>query len=297
MKERVCDILIRYEGILYRPPSEARSLIVQVTIGCSHNQCTFCSMYKEKQFRIRTMSEIKTDLQKGRMMYRRVRKVFLADGDALILKTEDLLELLDYIKHLFPECERVSIYATPGDILRKQDEDLIKLREAGLGMMYIGIESGDDEILKDIRKGVTSEEMIRAGQKAKRLGIPISVTLISGIGGREKMRQHAENSARVVSAIVPDYASFLTLMLEPNTPLYDQYARGEFELLSPNLVMEELRLFLEKVDAPGCIFRSNHASNYVALAGVFNEDRERLIAEIDEAFEEENYRPESWRGL
>lgn len=289
--------MIRYEGAVYRPPSEARSLIIQVTIGCSHNQCTFCSMYKDEKFRVRSFDEIKADLMSGRRMYGRIRRIFLADGDALIVKTQMLLDILACIRELFPECERVGIYATPADILRKSEEELLQLKEAGLGIFYIGIESGDDEILEDIRKGVSAQEMIDAGRKAKKIGIPISLTLISGIGGLAKMRQHAENSARVISEICPDYASFLTLMLVEGTQLHRQYEKGEFQIPTPNQAMEEMRIFLEKVDAPGCVFRANHASNYVALAGVLNQDRERLIAEIDEAFADQDYKPEYLRGL
>lgn len=289
--------MIRYEGAVYRPPSEARSLIIQVTIGCSHNKCTFCSMYKDEKFRVRSFDEIKADLMSGRRMYARIRRIFLADGDALIVKTQMLLDILACIRELFPECERVGIYATPADILRKSENELRQLKEAGLGIFYIGIESGDDEILEDIRKGVSAQEMIEAGRKAKKIGIPISLTLISGIGGLAKMRQHAENSARVISEICPEYASFLTLMLVEGTDLHRQYENGEFQIPTPNQAMEEMRIFLEKVDAPGCVFRANHASNYVALAGVLNQDRERLIAEIDEAFADQDYKPEYLRGL
>ncbi|MDO4719486.1 MAG: radical SAM protein [Peptostreptococcaceae bacterium] len=288
---------MRYEGAVYRPPSEARSLIIQVTIGCSHNKCTFCSMYKDEKFRVRSFDEIKADLMSGRRMYARIRRIFLADGDALIVKTQMLLDILACIRELFPECERVGIYATPADILRKSENELRQLKEAGLGIFYIGIESGDDEILEDIRKGVSAQEMIEAGRKAKKIGIPISLTLISGIGGLAKMRQHAENSARVISEICPEYASFLTLMLVEGTDLHRQYENGEFQIPTPNQAMEEMRIFLEKVDAPGCVFRANHASNYVALAGVLNQDRERLIAEIDEAFADQDYKPEYLRGL
>lgn len=289
--------MIQYEGNVYRPPSEARSLIIQVTIGCAHNECTFCSMYKGKQFRIRSMEEIRSDLEKGRLLYRNVRRIFLADGDALVLKTENLLEILEHIHKLFPECERVGIYATPADILRKTAEELRQLKEAGLGILYMGIESGDDGVLQEIRKGVTAEEIINAGIKGRESEIPLSITLISGIGGRDKIKDHAINSARVITAIRPAYVSFLTLMLEENTDLYDKYYQGDFRLLSPNLVMEELQLFLEAVDAPGCIFRSNHASNYLALAGTLNEDKDRLIGEIQEAFAEQDYKPEYFRGL
>src|SRR3712207_4725240 len=196
---------MRYEGTVYRPPSEAYSLIIQVTLGCSHNKCTFCNMYKDRNFKIKSLDEVFEDLELSRKYYKYVRRIFLADGDALILKTENLEKILMKIKELFPECERVSVYGTPADILRKSEEDLIKLKKLGLDIIYIGVESGSDEVLKDVNKGVTSEEIIKAGQKVKRTGIKLSATLISGLGGKEKSKLHAKESARVISAINPDY--------------------------------------------------------------------------------------------
>ncbi|MEG1575290.1 MAG: radical SAM protein, partial [Clostridium sp.] len=190
---------MKYEGVVYRPPSEASSLIVQVTIGCAHNTCTFCNMYKSKDFRVRSMEEIMSDLQGAADHYGSyVRKVFLADGDALVMKTEDLLTILRAIKTLFPQAGRVASYGTAQDILRKSEEELRQLSEAGLGIIYVGAESGDDEILRYIHKGVTAEEVIAAGQKLKRCGIQTSVTLISGLGGRGKVEEHALSCARLV---------------------------------------------------------------------------------------------------
>ncbi|MBS4538617.1 radical SAM protein [Clostridium sp. D2Q-11] len=288
---------MRYEGTVYRPPSEARSLIVQVTIGCAHNNCTFCSMYKDKKFRIRKLEDIIDDLDSAREYYRDIKRIFLADGDALILKIENLLKILQHIKTIFPECERIGIYATPKDILNKSLDELKTLKENGLGIMYMGIESGNNEILYKVKKGVTSELMIEAGKKAKKSGIKLSVTLISGLGGRDKIKEHAMDSARVINEIKPDYVGLLTLMLEEGTELYNEYREGDFDLLSPEEVMIETKIFIENLNVNDCVFRSNHASNYISLKGVLNEDKNRLIKEIDDALKENMYKPEGLRGL
>lgn len=288
---------MRYEGRVFRPPSEARSLIVQATIGCAHNNCTFCSMYKEKRFRIRKLDDILEDLDSAREYYKSIKRIFLADGDALILKTEDLLNILQHIKKIFPECERIGIYATPKDILNKNLNELKALKENGLGIMYMGIESGNDDILRRINKGVDSKTMIEAGKKAKKSGIKLSVTLISGLGGKGYMKEHAMDSAKVINEINPDYVGLLTLMLEEDTELYNDYREGNFELLSPGEVMLEIKLFIENLNVQDCVFRSNHASNYISLKGTLNDDKDRLLNEIDEALKEDIYKPEGLRGL
>lgn len=288
---------MRYEGTVYRPPSEARSLIVQVTIGCAHNKCTFCSMYKDKKFRIRDTKEIIKDLELARERYSVINRIFLADGDALILKVEDLLKILDCINEIFPECERVGVYATPKDILNKTDEELKLLKRHGLKIMYVGIESGNDDILSDINKGVKSKEIVNAGIKVKNSGIKLSVTLISGLGGKNKIEKHAIDSAKVINKINPDYVGLLTLMLEEGTPLYEDYKRGEFQLLSPEEVLLEAKLLIENLNVEGCVFRSNHASNYISLAGTLCEDKDRLLKEIDLAMNDNIYKSEGLRRL
>lgn len=282
---------MRYEGIVYRPPSEARSLIVQVTIGCAHNTCTFCNMYKAKDFRVRSMEEIMEDLKEAHNSYGAyVQKVFLADGDALVLQTEKLLEILKAVRELFPNCTRVASYGTAQDILRKSEEELKSLQKAGLGIVYVGAESGDDEILASICKGVTAEELKAAGQKLKRCGIQTSVTLISGLGGRSKVEEHARSCAELISAMNPDYASFLTLRLYEGTPMYDDVVTGRFERITADEIVDEMKIFLEHVDSPGTVFRTNHASNYVVLAGNLNEDIPSMLAQLDEAKKTHHYR-------
>lgn len=278
---------MKYEGSLFRPPSEAQSLIIQATIGCSHNKCTFCSMYKDKSFRIRSLEEIFADIEEGNKYYRSVNRVFLADGNALAMKTDDLKRILLKISDAIPGCERVGIYSSPKDILRKSEKELKELKELGLGIVYMGLESGSDNILRKIKKGVTSAEMIEAGKKLIGSGIKLSVTLISGIGGKAGWREHALESARVINEIDPQYLGLLTLLVEPGTEIKQQIERGELELLEPREVMEETRLLTEKLDLSGCVFRSNHASNYFALAGTLPQDKQRLLQETEEAMNQE----------
>lgn len=290
---------MRYEGTVYRPPSEAGSLIIQFTIGCARNTCTFCNMYKDKTFRIRPLEEVEEDLEMARKFYNRikVRRIFLADGDALIVKTEDMLRILKKCHEYFPEAERISVYGAPKDILHKTPEELRRLREAGLDMVYMGLESGADEVLTAVKKGVTADEMIEAGKKAREAGMVLSMTVISGLGGKKLWREHALGSARVISAIKPEYVGFLTLMVEPGTEMYDQLARGEIELLEPQEVLDETELFIRNVDAEGTVFRSNHASNYIALGGTLNAERDKILAQIETSRKRSKFRPDIFRGI
>lgn len=289
---------MRYEGTVYRPPSEARSLIIQVTIGCARNTCTFCSMYKDKNFRIRDINEVVEDLETARDYYgSEIERVFLADGDALILPTKDILFILNKVKSIFTNVKRITMYAAPKDILIKTDEELKSIKDAGLDMVYVGAESGDDTVLKDVKKGVSADEIIQAGIKIKKAGIKLSMTLISGLGGKPRLKEHALNSAKLISSIKPEYVGFLTLMLEEGTPLYTQYKKGEFQLLTAKEVVEEMRIFLTNVDSQGTVFRSNHASNYISLAGDLNKDIDNMLKYLDEAEKRKAYKPEGFRGL
>jgi radical SAM superfamily enzyme YgiQ (UPF0313 family) len=294
----VGDDYVIYEGTVYRPPSEAHSLIVQVTIGCSHNGCSFCGMYKEKKFRIRDLKDIMGDLEQAKLTYGVVKKVFIADGDALVLETSKLKSILSKIRELFPQCMRVGIYATARDILRKSLDELRELKELGLGIVYLGVESGSSEILKSINKGVTVSEMIMAGCKVKESGIKLSATLISGIGGRSRISEHAIESAKIISAINPDYVGFLTLMVERGTPLYEDVQKGDYNILTPQEIMYETREFIRNVEVTNCIFRSNHASNYMALAGTLPQDKNQLLGDLDLALKGKyRYKQEAYRRL
>ena len=289
---------MKYEGTVYRPPSEGRSLIIQVTIGCSHNQCTFCTMYKDKVFRIRNIRDICKDLLDAHEVYGdKVRRIFLADGDALMVKTEMLLEILATIKTLFPSLERVTSYGTPADILRKSESELRLLKQAGLEMIYLGAESGDDATLRRVNKGVTGAEIIRSGKKLKDNGIASSITLISGLGGQQRMKEHAIESARLISQIHPEYVGFLTLMLEESAPIYREIITGKMSLLAPMEVIQEMILFLEHVDSEGTIFRSNHASNYVSLKGTLNQDIPSMLSSLSSIQDSSFLKSEHFRSL
>lgn len=289
---------MQYEGIVYRPPSEARSLIIQVTIGCAHNTCTFCNMYKAKKFRIRSLEEIFSDLAEFQEYYgSNIRRVFLADGDALVMKTADLLTILAEIKRLFPYVERITSYGTAQDILHKSEEELKQLKTAGLTMIYMGAETGSNEILRRIQKGVTTEQLIEAGKKIKQCGLQSSITLISGLGGRELVEEHALACAHLITETHPDYASFLTLGIYKDTKLYESVQNGEFEEITPEEILEEMLLFLEHVDSSGTIFRTNHASNYVILAGTLNKDIPQMKQQLKEVERTHHYRRKSGRAI
>ena len=289
---------MRYVGAVYRPPSEARSLIVQVTYGCSHNTCVFCSMYKEKRFSLRPMEEILEDFWMARQTYPRVEKIFLADGDALVRKAEELESILDTIRKLFPECQRVTTYGSPSSIRIRTDEELRTLRAKGLTMVYMGLESGCDDVLKLMHKGHMSDEIVAMGQKVRRSGMALSVTAITGLGGPELMERHAVETAEAFNAMNPEYIGMLTLMVEDGTPLYDWVREGKFQLLQPKQVLDETRILVEHLDSPGSVFRMNHASNYLALKGTLNQDKTAMMAAIDRAEEDLScLRPEAWRGI
>lgn len=289
---------MQYEGSIYRPPSEAHSLIVQATIGCSHNQCTFCGMYKDKRLRMRETQEVLRDLSEMAQAYPGVRRIFLADGDALILPTQKLLLLLEHIKQNFPACERVAVYGSPRSILLKSEGELRDLHAAGLGIVYLGLESGSDAILARISKGESASEIIEAGQRVKAAGIPLSVTAISGMGGAAHWREHAICTGQAFSAMKPDYIGLLTLMVESGTPLAADVESGAFLLLDAEGVALETLLMLEHMDCEGSVFRSNHASNYVSLRGTLNADKAAMIRKLKDALEGRiDYKKEIYRAL
>lgn len=289
---------MEYYGTVYRPPSEARSLIVQVTLGCSHNTCAFCSMYKEKHFAIRHLEDVLQDFAECREYASYVDRIFLADGDALICRTDYLRTILRYIRANFPVCRRVTCYASPISLLLKSEEDLRLLRKEGLDMVYMGLESGCDDVLKKMSKGHTSAEIIEAGQKARRCGLALSVTAISGLGGKECLREHATDTARALSAMNPEYIGVLTLLVEQGTPLSTWVDEGSFKLLDLPEILEETGLLVKNIDSPGSVFRMNHASNYLDLRGTFNEDRDEMLEKIHRAMDSgRGIRPAYYRQL
>ena len=289
---------MKYEGRIFRPPSEAYSLIVQLTIGCSHNKCDFCDMYKEKRFRRRDIQSVLDDLSLARRLYSGVDRIFIADGDALVCCTDDWRLLLKHIRSLFPECQRVSCYGSPRSVLRKSREDLAGLRELGLELVYMGLESGCEAVLKDMNKGETANEIIEAAEKVKDAGIRLSVTVISGLGGKSLWEQHAIKTGEALSRMKPHYIGLLTLMLVEGTSLYERFASGEFKVLGPQEVAAETLLMLTHIDSEGSLFRSNHASNYLMLKGTLNRDIEPMKRILMEALDGKiGYREEMARGL
>ena len=289
---------MRYEGDVYRPPSEADSLIIQLTIGCARNTCRFCTMYKAKKFRVRELSEVLEDLEWVKKYYPyRFDRVFLADGDALIVKTDDLITLLDKIFEMFPQTKRVTTYGAAKDVLQKTPEELKALREHGLEMVYLGAESGSDKVLKDITKGVTAAETIEACLKLKAAGIKVSMTLITGLGGRADAVEHAIESAKLVSATKPEYLGLLTLTLGRGAPLTQDYTEGKFQKLTPLEGLEEQLLFLQHVDSEGTVLRSNHVSNFMSLAGTLNKDRQTMIAQLERVISIVRQNPERYNRI
>ena len=289
--------MIEYEGRVFRPPSEAYSLIVQVTIGCSHNKCTFCDMYKEKRFRVRKIEDVKHDFDVARRMYPNVLRIFLADGDALMCRAEHMAEILRYIRQVFPECERVTSYGSPASILVKTQEELNLLHELGLEMIYLGLESGSDEVLRRVNKGETADEIVRAGLMVKTAGMKLSVTCIAGLGSLELSEEHAVKTAEALSRMKPEYIGLLTLLFELETPLMRDWQEGRFYLMNPIEIAHETLILLEHIDAEGSVFRANHASNYVNLAGTLNRDREAMCQRLRQALEGKiQFRNEAFRA-
>ena len=288
-----------YEGTLYRPPSEANSLIVQSTIGCSQNQCTFCTMYKDKVFRIIEVETVTQQINELMIFYRqKIRKIFLADGDALIRNVDEQLQILQYIQENYSFVEQVSCYASPRSILNKTPEELFQLRRAGLKLVYLGLESGSDEVLKKVGKGVQSIEMVQAAKKIHQAGIHLSVTAILGLGGKELSKEHGVKTGKILSLMKPEYIGLLTLMVPEDSLMRDDILKGKFELLDSKETLEETKEILIHTDSEGSIFRSNHASNYLDLRGTLNKDKKKLIQQIDFAIEgKAKLKEEYCRGL
>lgn len=285
---------MRYEGNIYRPPSEAGSLLIQATIGCPHNKCTFCSMYKGVRFRVRPVQEIKEDLQSARDIYGPyVESLFLPDGNTIIMKTEQLEEIFNYARELFPHLQRITVYGSARFVNKKSLAELIRLREAGLRRIHMGMESGDDVTLQNICKGTSSQEIIEAGLKLKAAGIEISEYYLVGIGGRARWREHALNSARVLSAISPDFIRLRTFAPEPDTPIITEIESGSFQYLSPHEALREVRLLIENLHCQGSMVLSDHITNYWNIQGRIPDDREKMLTAIDRALQvdESRFRP------
>ncbi len=270
-------------GPIFRPPSEANSFILRVSVGCSHNVCTYCNMYRTVQFHIKSMDDIKSQINTALSTKVPVKRIFLSDGDALILPTKMLLEILQILYDSFPRLQRVSSYAGPKSILSKTSQDLELLQKAGLKLVYYGIETGDDELLAKVKKGVNAKQAIHAGVLVKNAGIKLSMMVILGLAGKETSNQHALKTAQAINIIKPDMLSALTLMLYRGSELKEEFDRRDLEILSPSGLMQELYEIIDGIDLPSnshCIFRSNHISNYISLAGILPKDKMQLLQQI-----------------
>ncbi|SMC38030.1 radical SAM protein [Sporomusa malonica] len=269
---------MRYEGDIYSPHIAGDDYILQCTIGCSHNQCTFCNMYKDKEYRVRELNEILKDIDLAKEYYGDVEKVFLADGDALSMPAEDLIKILKYLYDTFPGLTYVGIYASAVSILSKTLAELIELQNNGLVEAHLGVESGDEEILRDIRKGVSYEEMVQAGRKVRQAGIHLFVTVILGLAGKTpKARDHAKSTARICSEIQPDYIGMLTIIAQPGTELYEKVQRKEFETPADMEILEEMRLMIQDLELEHSGITSIHPSNCIYLESRLPEGKDELL--------------------
>jgi radical SAM superfamily enzyme YgiQ (UPF0313 family) len=288
-----------YEGRIFRPPSEADSYILQATIGCSWNKCTYCDMYRDKTFRVRPLAEVLADVaMAGRRFGPRVQKLFVADGDALAMPLATWLPLLDACRATFPSLRRVSCYATARNLLEKSPDELSQLRQHGLQLLYIGPESGDDQTLRRIAKGGTAADHAAAALRAKAAGMKLSAIFLLGAGGTDRSEAHARASAGLITAMDPRFVSALTLTVIPDTPIARAEQKGLFELPDVAGTLRELRILVAESEPTDAVFRTNHASNHLALAGRLPRDREQIVAAIDGALAGDvPLRPEWLRGL
>ena len=291
---------MKYEGMIFRPPSEAESLILQVTVGCSYNRCTFCSAYQGKRFRIKRFEEVKEDIDEVSPYGSRIQKVFLADGDALAIPQKELVRVLSYLKAKLSGLERVGIYANAKDILKKDVEELKVLKDLGLGIIYLGLESGDREVLRRIKKNATVDQLIRAAKRVKESEILLSVTVILGIGGVKGSQAHAMETGKVLSEMDPDYVGALSLMVVPGTPIEREIKTGKLVLPTPFGLIQELETMIQNCQCTRCFFASNHASNYLPLRIRMPEQKEEALRRIREVLQKKDpvlLRPEYLRAL
>ena len=293
-------MMLNYDAPLYRPPSEANSLIFQVTLGCSFNQCSFCDMYRSKEYSERTWDEVKGEIDMMAKIMPETQRVFLADGDAINLSTEYMVKILKYIREKFSSIERISCYAMPMNLLKKTPEDLQKLHDAGLNMLYLGIESGSDIVLRKVTKGATSKTIIKACNKAKDVGFKLSCMVILGLGGKKYSKENAIETGKVISASKPDFVGALTLYLENG--IKDEFITkwgGEFVKIDDNESLEELELLVSNINTENqIVFRANHGSNAYNIAGTFPQDKDEMLEKIGWLNKHpENVRPEGLRGF
>jgi radical SAM superfamily enzyme YgiQ (UPF0313 family) len=272
-----------YDFPPFRPPSEANSLLLRVTRGCPWNKCTFCSMYKSTKFEIRDLSEVLSDIELAKNLYSdRVRTVFIGDSNSLVVKTEVLVEVFRSLYAAFPQIERVTSYARAKTLVKKPVEDLVRIRQAGLTRLHVGLETGDREILEEIKKGATPEEMVEGGQKAMQAGFEYSLYVLLGIGGEDRWEQHAKGSAEVLNQIDPHFIRVRTLIPQPDSSLHQALVEGRFPLTSPETILKETLLLIKGLEVTSH-FLSDHVSNLLLLDGKLPEEKERMMKMIEDA--------------
>ena len=285
---------MRYEGPIYRPPSEAHSLLIQATVGCPHNRCTFCMVYKNgPRFKIRKVDEIKEDILRALDAYgQNVRTLFFPAGNTIAMKTDDICEICLFARETFPDLQRITVYGSSQFIHKKGLKELKRLAEAGLSRIHVGLESGDDVILKRIRKGTNSSQQIEAGRWVMESGIELSLYVILGIGGKDRTKFHAKETARVLNSISPHFIRLRTLVPKINTPLLEEVREGSFQMLGPHEILKETALLMRKLQATSHL-TSDHYTNYINLEGRFPDDKTRLLEEINAALkrDEKSFRP------
>jgi radical SAM superfamily enzyme YgiQ (UPF0313 family) len=289
---------MHYEGNIIRPPSEAHSIILQVTVGCSHNRCTFCGTYRDVRFRLKEVELIAADLEFAATYCQRQKRVFLADGDVLVLPQKRLLALFSQIRGKLPWVNRISLYANAKSIRHKSPAELRELKQLGLDRVYLGLESGHDPTLAAIRKGADSGQMIAAGRKVREAGLFLSVTVLLGIAGISSSSAHAQATGRVLTAMAPSQIGVLTLMLLPNTDLYLQERAGVFKTPSSRMLLEELKLMVQHIGLDRVQFQANHASNYLSIDSRLSRDKEEVLSRIEQALQGRiNLKKECLRAL
>ena len=284
---------MRYEGPIYRPPSEADSLLIQATVGCPHNRCTFCMVYKGMKFKVRPTADIKEDLVEARRRFGdRIPTLFFPAGNTIAMPTQALADICRFSSKLFPHLRRITVYGSSQYVFRKGLKNMRPLAEAGLRRIHVGVESGDDEILQRVKKGVTAREHIEAGRILKEAGIEVSAYIVLGLGGKERTASHARESARVINEIQPDFLRLRTFVPKINTPLLEDVLAGRFAMLSPHEILQETRRLIEAIDAPTRVV-SDHYTNYLNVAGRLPEDKDAMLHSIDKALqqEESSFRP------
>jgi radical SAM superfamily enzyme YgiQ (UPF0313 family) len=287
-----------YVEPIFRPPSEAYSILLQITVGCSHNKCRFCEMYKTKRFTIKSDEVIFRDIDEAARDYRHIKRLFLCDGDALIVPQKRLVKILKRIREKMPWIERIGTYANTKSIAMKSVEDLKELKSLGIQIAYMGLESGDDVILEQMNKGADTKKMIEMAKKVKQAGIKLSVTVLNGLGSRERSYIHAKKTGEVLTQMKPDYVGALSFMITPGTPLYkEEYSRGEFKILTPKELLEEIGIMIANTDING-LFHANHASNYLPIRAKLPQDKDKTLKLIEDALEGKvKLKPEHMRAL